>query len=85
MKQKRNLLYGIIIIIAFWYLLSLLLDERLIPVPHTVFLLFGSLSIKGILPRHAPFSLFRLVAALKFPGWTGSCLPSSISSILCQR
>ncbi|MBI9104295.1 MAG: ABC transporter permease [Spirochaetales bacterium] len=64
MMQKRNLLYGIIIIIALWYLLSLLLDERLIPAPHTVLLLFGTLSIKGILPLHALFSLFRLVAAL---------------------
>lgn len=65
MKNKLfTHIYALLVIILFWYFLSLTLDGRLIPPPHLVFRVFLSLLVKGSLLKHALYSLFRLVAAI---------------------
>lgn len=57
-------IYGLVIILLFWYFLSFTVDKRLIPPPHEVVILFGSLIMKGSLLMHAFYSLMRLLAAI---------------------
>jgi NitT/TauT family transport system permease protein len=63
-NQFSSHIYGSVIIIIFWYILSFTVDKRLIPPPHEVFILFGSLVMKGSILLHAFYSLMRLLGAI---------------------
>ena len=62
MKKHKflSLVYGLAVVIGLWYLASILLSYRLIPLPHTVFAVFWRLTISGQLPLHGAASLLRL-------------------------
>lgn len=65
MKTKLSAhLYGLFIILVLWYVLSYTVDQRLIPPPHEVLIIFGSLVMKGTIILHALYSLMRFVCAV---------------------
>lgn len=68
MKKHKilSLVYGLAVVIGLWYLASILLGNRLIPLPHTVFAVFWRLTISGQLPLHGAASLLRLGIGIIF-------------------
>lgn len=63
-RKSLSLIYGLIVVIGLWYLAGLLLGFRLIPAPHTVFVVFWRLTISGQLPLHGAASLLRLLTGI---------------------
>lgn len=66
MKSRKtfSLIYGLAVVILLWYLAGLLLGFRLIPAPHTVFVVFWKLTMSGQLLFHGAASLLRLGAGI---------------------
>lgn len=62
--MSKKHLYGNLIIIMFWYLLSLLIGTRLVPYPHTVFINIVT-NLNQLLP-HLSATLLRLACAFGF-------------------
>ncbi|MGL5353772.1 MAG: ABC transporter permease, partial [Clostridium sp.] len=60
---KNKTLYGIIIVIIFWYILHFSIDSNMIPSPHETFKVFFELMQKDLVV-HLLFSTYRITIAL---------------------
>lgn len=61
--RKNKTLYGIIIVIIFWYMLHFFVDSNMIPSPHETIKVFIELIQKDLI-IHLLFSTYRIVIAL---------------------
>jgi NitT/TauT family transport system permease protein len=63
-KNIFTFLYGISVIVLFWYMLHFILDTVLIPLPHKVFTVLVRLYIDGGLFKHSVCSMLRIFLSL---------------------